>query len=52
MMIINSFVFGAPGTTETGQLLLSGDEQSGTDALLLSGDEQSGTDVLENSETT
>lgn len=39
-------------TTETGQLLLSGDEQSGTDALLLSGDEQSGTDALENSETT
>lgn len=51
MMIINSFVF-AVGSTETGQLLLSGDEQSGTDALLLSGDEQSGTDVLENSETT
>ncbi len=52
MMIINSFVFAAAGVTETGQLLLSGDEQSGTDALLLSGDEQSGTDVLENSETT
>jgi len=26
--------------------LLSGDEQSGTDALLLSGDEQTGTDAL------
>lgn len=28
------------------RLLLSGDEQSGTDKLLLSGDEQAGTDVL------
>lgn len=27
-----------------GKILLSGDEQSGTDALSLSGDEQSGTD--------
>lgn len=38
------------GAIETGQLLLSGDQQSGTDALLLSGDEQSGTDCLENRE--
>lgn len=29
-----------------GQLLLEGDEQSGTDALLLEGDEQSGADAL------
>jgi hypothetical protein len=29
-----------------GQILLSGDEQSGTDAVLLSGDEQSGSDVV------
>lgn len=27
-----------------GQILLEGDEQSGTDAILLEGDEQSGTD--------
>jgi hypothetical protein len=33
------------GTFDYGQLLLSGDAQSGTDALSLSGDEQSGTDV-------
>jgi len=30
-----------------GDLLLEGDEQSGTDKLLLEGDEQSGADILE-----
>lgn len=40
----------AGGVIELGQLLLSGDEQSGTDALLLSGDETDGDDCLENRE--
>jgi hypothetical protein len=33
------------GTFEFGRVLLSGDEQSGTDALQLSGDETDGDDV-------
>lgn len=38
----------APGgpTPHDGNVLLSGDEQSGADQVLLSGDEQSGVDVL------
>ena len=53
MMIVNSPVINTSASvTEVGQLLLSGDQQSGTDALLLSGDQQSGTDALENTETT
>jgi len=32
--------------TATSNLLLSGDEQSGTDQLSLSGDQQSGSDAL------
>ena len=37
---------GSAETLDGFKLLLSGDEQAGTDALLLSGDEQAGTDVL------
>ena len=37
--------------TESGQILLSGDEQSGTDALALTGDMQSGSDCEEFLET-
>ena len=50
-MIIAPGRFSA-GIIETGQLLLSGDEQGGMDALELSGDENSGTDVLQNHEVT
>lgn len=35
----------AGGTFDYGQLLLSGDQQSGTDAVSLSGDQQSGADA-------
>lgn len=38
---------GGGATPYNGDLLLEGDEQSGTDKLLLEGDEQSGTDILE-----
>lgn len=51
MMIVQPGRFGT-STIETGQLLLSGDEQGGTDALLLSGDETDGDDVLQNHEAT
>jgi hypothetical protein len=34
-----------PPAPDADYLLLSGDEQSGTDAILLSGDEQSGSDL-------
>jgi hypothetical protein len=49
-VIAAALLHSSGGVIELGQLLLSGDEQSGTDALALSGDEQSGTDVLENRE--
>lgn len=39
-------IAGTGPVTSTSLLLLSGDEQSGTDKLLLSGDAQSGTDCL------
>lgn len=45
--VIASALLHSSGAVSTGQLLLSGDEQSGTDALSLSGDEQSGTDAVE-----
>lgn len=51
MMIIQPARY-TGSTIETGQLLLSGDEQGGTDALLLSGDMTDGDDVLENYEAT
>jgi hypothetical protein len=46
MMLLDSYRFGVAAPVP-GDLLLSGDEQSGTDALLLSGDEQTGTDTLQ-----
>lgn len=44
MMLINSYLQAVAGAPDTGQLLLSGDEQSGTDALKLSGDMTDGDD--------
>lgn len=45
--VIAAALMHSSGAINTGQILLAGDEQSGTDALSLSGDEQSGTDALE-----
>lgn len=39
------------GSVTLGDLLLNGDEQSGTDRIALNGDEQSGTDILQLQET-
>lgn len=51
MPVIAAALLHSGGTViELGQLLLSGDEQGGTDALALSGDQQSGSDCLENRE--
>lgn len=42
--VIAAKLMSAGGTFDYGQLLLSGDEQSGTDALELSGDMSDGDD--------
>jgi hypothetical protein len=50
LQVVAAALMHSGGVTELGQLLLSGDQQSGTDALQLSGDQQSGSDCLENKE--